>query len=326
MRNHTATHILHHVLREVLGKHAEQSGSLVAPDRLRFDFHHFAAVKREELDRIEELANLKVIANDPISTAEMSLEEAKAKGAIALFGEKYGERVRMVQTGDYSRELCGGTHCARTGDVGLFKIVSEQSVAAGVRRIEALTGRKAIEWMMKTDTLVRDLTALLDTQEGLLLKRTEALAAELKAMRKEIERLKTRGAKDVTGEMLSRAEEMSGAKIIVEKVESAAPEALRSTADLLRRAAKSAAVVLAGVEDSPALSGREGKVTLLAAMTPDLVKRGLHAGKIAGEVAKIVGGGGGGRPDMAQAGGKDPSKLDQALAAAKELIKKALVG
>jgi alanyl-tRNA synthetase len=318
MRNHTATHILHHVLREVLGKHAEQSGSLVAPDRLRFDFTHFTAVKREELDRIEELVNLKILENGPISTAEMSLDEAKAKGAIALFGEKYGERVRMVQTGGYSRELCGGTHCARTGDVGLFKIIAEQSVAAGVRRIEALTGRKAIEWVMQTDALIRDLCAQLDTQEGLLLKRTEGLIAEMKALRKEITKLKTQSTKDVTGDMLANAEEVSGSKIVVQRLETAAPETLRSTADQLRRAAKSVAVVLGGAEDN--------KVSLLAAMTPDLVKRGLHAGKIAGEIAKIVGGGGGGRPDMAQAGGKDPAKLDEALATAKEIIKKALAG
>ena len=307
-----------YVLREVLGKHAEQSGSLVAPDRLRFDFTHFTAVKREELDRIEELVNLRVLENAPISTAEMSLDEAKAKGALALFGEKYGERVRMVETGGYSRELCGGTHCARTGDVGLFKVISEQSVAAGVRRIEAVTGRKAIEWVMNTDALVRDLCAQLDTQEGLLLKRAEGLIAEMKAMRKEITKLKTQSTKDVTGDMLAKADDIGGTKIVVEWLETCEIETMRSTADQLRRAAKSSAVVLASV--------LENKVTLVSTMTPDLVKRGLHAGKLAGELAKIVGGGGGGRPDMAQAGGKDPSKLDEALATARQIIRKALTG
>ncbi|MFQ5862221.1 MAG: alanine--tRNA ligase [Candidatus Brocadiales bacterium] len=312
-RSHTATHILHHVLRQVVGKHAEQAGSLVAPDRLRFDFHHFQALKRDEVSRIEDLVNEKIVANSPVGAEEMSPEEAKKRGAIALFGEKYGERVRLVNIGNYSLELCGGIHLRRTGEVGLFKIVGESSVAAGIRRLEALTGPAALKSVREKEYTVEELARMLKVQEAGLIGRVEGLLGDIKGLEREIKGLKGGGLGKATSELITRAREVSGVKIITEKVEGAKADDLRRTADTLKAQAPSIAIVLAAMQD--------GMVVIITSLSKDLVKRGLHAAEIAKDVAKVVGGGGGGRADMAQAGGKYTEKIDEALDYSFKLIK-----
>ncbi|NOZ22860.1 MAG: alanine--tRNA ligase [Planctomycetes bacterium] len=315
-RNHTVTHLLHHALRQVLGEHAEQSGSMVAPDRLRFDFTHFSAVTPEELRKIEEIVNEKVASNEPVVARVMTLDDARARGAIALFGEKYGQRVRMVSAGDYSKELCGGTHCDCTGEIGLFRITSEQSVAAGVRRIEAVTGGRAFEEILKDEKLIQDLCTALDAPKSRLLQQAEQTAKEAKALRKEVERLKSGAARESASDLLASAEEVGGAKVVVRRLEDVSSAGMRQMADSLRKSGGPVALAFGTVEG--------GKVLFVVALTKDLVERGLHAGKIASEAAKIAGGGGGGRPDMAQAGGKDPSKVDAALGRAKDLFQEGL--
>ncbi|MEW6354723.1 MAG: alanine--tRNA ligase [Planctomycetota bacterium] len=315
-KNHTVTHLLHHALRQVLGKHAEQSGSLVAPDRLRFDFTHFSAVTPEELRKIEALVNEKIAKNDPVTAEGMAIDEARERGAIALFGEKYGQQVRMVSAGNYSKELCGGTHCDRTGEIGLFRITSEQSVAAGVRRIEAATGAAAFEEIIKDERLIESLCVALDAPKSRVLQQAEQMAKELKALRKEVERLKSGAARESAPDLLSSAEEAGGTKIVVRKLEDISASGMRQMADSLRKSGGSVALALGTVDG--------GKALFLVALTKDIVERGLHAGNIASEAAKIAGGGGGGRPDMAQAGGKDPSKMDAALNRARELLREGL--
>jgi len=317
-KNHTVTHLLHHALRQVLGEHAEQSGSLVAPDRLRFDFTHFSAVTPEELRKIEELVNEKIVKDDAVSGEVMPIAEARERGAIALFGEKYGDEVRMVSTGDYSKELCGGTHCDRTGEVGIFRILSEGSVAAGVRRIEAVTGARALEEIAKDQQLIQDICAALDSPKSQVLQRAQSAAKEVKSLRKEVDRLKSGAAQESSSDLLGLAEEIGGAKVVVHKLEDSSANGMRQMADSLRKSGGPVALALGTVSN--------GKVLFVVALTKDLVDRGLHAGKIAGETAKVAGGGGGGKPDMAQAGGKDPSKLDDALTRAKDLLTEALQG
>ncbi|MFQ5956623.1 MAG: alanine--tRNA ligase [Candidatus Brocadiales bacterium] len=312
-RSHTATHILHHVLRQVVGKHAEQAGSLVASDRLRFDFNHFQALKKDEVSRIEDLVNEKIIKNSPVGAEEMSQDEAKKRGAIALFGEKYGEKVRLVSIGDYSRELCGGVHLGRTGEVGFFKIVGEGSVAAGIRRIEALTGPCALKGIREKEHTMEELARMLKVQEGGLIDRVKGLLGDIKGLEKEIKRVKEGGLGKASSELITRAREVSGVKIIIEKLEGAKPDDLRRAADTLKTQAPSIAIVLAAMQDS--------SVVIITSLSKDLVKRGLHAAEIAKDVAKVVGGGGGGRADMAQAGGNCPEKIDEALDYSFKLIK-----
>ncbi len=314
-RNHTATHLLHHALRKVLGKGAEQSGSLVEAERLRFDFTHKAAMTPEEIAQVEAIVNEKILADVVLTITEKSLDEAKAEGVIALFGEKYGERVRVVDVGGFSSELCGGTHVARTGEIGLFEILRESSVASGIRRIEAVTGRYAFEHLSGFRRVNETLCRTLKTQPEKLVERVEA-------MQKEIRELKKGGAKKSASDgadiekFLAEAGEIGGAKIVCRKILGASMNTLREINDALRSKAKSVAVVLGSDEG--------GKANLLIALSKDLVEKGLKAGALIKEIAAIVDGSGGGRPDMAQAGGKDASKLDEALKCAVSALKREL--
>ena len=311
-RNHSATHLLHYVLRQVIGQHAEQSGSLVASDRLRFDFHHFSGVKKDEISRIEDLVNGKILENTQVLTHEMALDEAKAKGAVALFGEKYGEDVRVVNIGDYSRELCGGTHVSNTGEIGLFKISSESSIAAGIRRVEAVTGEEALTKMKHKDEMLERLCNVLDVQENAIIQRTEELLQQVKDLKKEVQNANKENIQKNLSNLVAKARDVSGIKIVAEIMEGVDVEGLRKAADSIKKELGSVAIILGTIED--------GKVVLITSLSKDLVKKGLHAGKIAKDIAKIVGGGGGGRADMAQAGGRFPDKIGEALNLACKLV------
>jgi len=309
--NHTATHILHAMLRQVLGDHIKQAGSLVAPDRLRFDFTHFSQVTPEELDRIEWLVNERIRENVPVSIEEMEAEAAFQSGATALFEEKYGDRVRVISLADFSKELCGGTHTDRTGNIGLFKIVSESSVASGVRRMEAITGNAAVEQIQHTNHVVRDAARILKDTPDSLVQKLEGLIAGQKNQEKEIERLKAKLVAMQADETADRIQEVDGVSLLVKRVAVDTPAALRDLADRYRDKLKSGVIVLGSAVDS--------KVLLIAVVTKDLTDR-FHAGNIVKSIAPVVGGGGGGRPDMAQAGGSKPENLDQALKKAEELL------
>ena len=309
-RNHTATHLLHKALRNVLGDHVTQAGSLVEPDRLRFDFRHFAAMTREEIKRVEDEVNAKILDDLRVTVSEMSIDEASKLGAMALFEEKYGDVVRVVQAGDYSIELCGGTHLKSTAQAGLFKIVSEGGVAAGVRRIEALTGKGALEYYDQVEEKLESIAAALKTSPQESLRRIETITAELKAAQKEIEQLKAKLASSSFDEVLGSAIEVSGIKIATGRFDQLDMDSLRNTCENLRSRIGSGVVVLA--------SSLGDKASFVAMATKDAVERGIHCGNIVKEAAKTAGGGGGGRPDMAQAGGKDTSKIDEALRLAVE--------
>lgn len=317
-RNHTATHILHFALRTVVGQHCEQSGSLVAPDRLRFDFTHFEPLTREQLAQVEELVNQKVIENASVSSYDTTYEEARSSGVIALFTEKYGERVRVVKVGDYSKELCGGTHLTATGYIGLFKIVSEESVSSGVRRIEAVTGHEAYQYIRKREEVLSEVAELLGAPSEKLTDRVKQLQLQLKELRKELESARRMKATLSVEGLLEGAEEVKGVKLIGHKFEGVGIEELRSASDLLRRKAGSAGVVLA--------ASQGGKVNLLIALTEDLVRQGLKASELIKEPASIVGGGGGGRASLAQAGGRKPEALDSAISRALELLRERISG
>ena len=304
-RNHSATHLLHYTLRQVVGQHAEQSGSLVAPERLRFDFHHFEGIKEDEIARIEELMNERIMENAPVITEEMALDKARKAGATALFGEKYGENVRVVSIVDYSQELCAGTHVSNTGEIGLFKITSESSIAAGIRRLEAVTGNDALARIRQKEKTLDRLCNVLDVQENMAVQRAEELMLQIRDLRKDVQKAKKEGAREYSSELIANAREISGVKIITEVIEGADIGDLRKTVDSLKESLGSVAIVLGTTEN--------GKVTLLTSLSNDLVKKGLHAGNIARDIAKIVGGGGGGRADMAQAGGQLPDKINEAI-------------
>jgi len=311
-RNHSATHLLHYTLRQVVGQHAEQSGSLVAPERLRFDFHHFEGIRKDEIARIEEPINDRIMENVPVITAEMTLNEARNAGATALFGEKYGENVRVVNIGDYSRELCAGTHVSNTGEIGLFKIISESSIAAGIRRIEAVTGNEALARITQKEKTLDRLCAVLDAQENMAIQRAEELILQIKDFKKDVQKAKKEGARKISSDLIANAREISGVKIVTEVIEGVDIGDLRKTVDSLKESLGSVAIILGTTED--------GKVTLIASISNDLVKKGLHAGNIAREIAKVVGGGGGGRADMAQAGGQLPDKINEAIDLAFRII------
>ena len=311
-RNHTATHLLHKALREVLGEHAQQSGSLVAPDRLRFDFPHLAALTPEELMEIERRVNAKIRENLPVTAQMMGYDEAIGMGAVALFGEKYGEVVRVVSIGDYTHELCGGTHLRATGEIGFFHIMGESSIGAGLRRIEAVTGRGAEEYVRQRLALLEAAAAEMQARPAEIKEKVASLLAEVQGQRKEIARLRRRLAKRDVEALLGRVEVVQGVKVLAAQVEAANMEMLREMSDWLRDKLGSGVIVLGAVMDE-----RPGFV---AAVTPDLVERGLHAGRLVKEVARVVGGGGGGRPTMAQAGGKDATKIGDALRLVAELI------
>jgi len=304
-RNHTATHLLHKALKEILGEHVNQAGSLVDSTRLRFDFSHFNAVTKGELEQITDRVNGEILKAYPVTYFETSLEEAKKLGARALFGEKYGEKVRCVQAGNYSLELCGGTHVANTGEIGLFKITSEGAVAAGIRRIEAVTGHKALEVIKEKEKQLETIAGLLKTNPKDVETRVEQLLLQLKELEREVEKLKAESQKQQVSELLNNVIEVQGVKVLSVEVKAQDMDSLRSMADLFRDKLGSGVVVLGSTVN--------GKVNLVAAATKDAVNKGIHAGNIIREVAKKTGGGGGGRPDMAQAGGKAPEKLTEAL-------------
>lgn len=311
-RNHTATHLLHRALRDVLGEHAAQAGSLVAADRLRFDFTHFAPLTAEELKAVEARVNEQILANLPVTTLETSLSQAKAMGAIALFGEKYGEQVRVVKIGDYSLELCGGTHVNTTSEIGLFRLTSESGIGSGLRRIEAVTGWAALEVIKRERAELEEAASLLKVPPGEVARRLEALLGQLKEMEREISSLRHRLASYEVEKLLAQVKEVAGIRVLPAKVQVADMEALREMADLVRDKLGSGVVVLGSASD--------GRVNFVAMASKDVVAKGIHAGNLLREVARIAAGGGGGRPDMAQAGGKDPAKLEQALAYALQVV------
>lgn len=304
-RNHSATHLLHRALKEVLGDHVNQAGSLVEPDRLRFDFTHYAALSAQELRRIETLVNDVVLDNLTVEAFETSLSKAKSMGAAALFGEKYGQNVRVVKMGDYSLELCGGTHVNCTSEIGLFKLVGESSIGAGVRRIEAVTGRGIIKLLDAKEEQINQIAAAVKASPQEAVKKVQVLQQHLKDLEHELENLRNKLSKQEASGILEQTKDINGVKVLVAVVSAPDMDSLRNMVDMLRDKIGSGVVVL-GAESN-------GKVNLVVAATKDLLNRGIHSGKIIKEVAQVVGGGGGGRPDMAQAGGKDPSKLQDAM-------------
>ena len=315
VRNHSATHLLHAALREVLGEHVQQKGSLVAPDRLRFDFAHYEALSREQLTAIERRVNDEILVNHPVEAEHMGFDEAVETGAMALFGERYGDTVRVISLGDYSRELCGGTHAARTGDIGLFKIVEETGVAGGVRRIEAVTGEQALAWVQETDGLLHRLAETLRVSPDNLAMKVDQLNERVRDQEKEIERLEQRLATQAGRSLLDEAREVAGVRCLATRVEGGG-KGLRETLDQLKNQLGSGVIVLAAVEGS--------KVQLVAGVTKDLTDR-LSAGDLVNHVASQVGGRGGGRPDFAQAGGKDPSAVPEALASVEAWVEHNLI-
>jgi alanyl-tRNA synthetase len=317
-RNHTATHLLHAALRQVLGAHVKQAGSLVAPDRLRFDFVHFQPVTEDERDRIERIVNQEIVKNTTVTTEVRSTEEAIAAGAMALFGEKYGDQVRVVSIPGFSMELCGGTHVSATGDIGVFVIVAESGVAAGVRRIEALTGMGAVAWVQEQRASLHGIIDALHVGSGQAVDAIEKMHAETKRLTREVSQLKTKlamggGASEGSGS--DEAVDVAGVKLARRKVVDLDKDALRGLADSLKAKIKSGVVVLASTSD--------GKVQVVVAVTPDLTGR-IKAGQVVKEIAPIVGGGGGGRPDFAEAGGKQPEKVDEMLDASRSVVEKLL--
>ena len=312
-RNHSVTHLLHQALKDILGDHVNQAGSLVMPEKLRFDFTHFEALNKEEIQRIEDLVNEKILDAIDVSTIQTSMEDARKQGAQALFGEKYGEKVRLVSIGDYSKELCGGTHVDNTSEIGSFKILSEGGVAAGVRRIEAVTGLEAYNYNKNLDVEVKRIAEILKTNKKDIIQKLESVLEEVKTKDKELHKLKADLVKESAADILSEVRETKVASILVKRFDGLSAEELRNMADSVRDKIDSVAIVLASVID--------GKILFVSMVSKDLVSKGIHAGNILREVAKLTGGGGGGRPDMAQAGGKDISKLDSALSEVEEIIK-----
>jgi alanyl-tRNA synthetase len=306
MRNHSATHLLHAALRQVLGSHVTQKGSLVEPGRLRFDFSHYEAVKPEQLAEIEALVNRQVLGNIPGEVTLTTYDQAIAAGAMALFGEKYGEQVRMLRFGDFSTELCGGTHVARTGDIGLFKIVSESGIASGVRRIEAVSGEGALAYVADTEQKLRSVAERVKAGRDDVDDKVAQLAERVRQLEKQLAQLQSKAAAQAGGELAAQAQDLGGVKLLAARLDGADGKSLRETLDQLKNKLGSAVVVLG------AASG-DGKVSLIAGVTADQTQR-VKAGELVNFVAQQVGGKGGGRPDMAQAGGTQPENLDAALA------------
>ena len=311
-KNHSATHLLQKALREVLGTHVEQAGSFVDANRLRFDFSHFSAMTREELDKVEAIVNAKIEEDMAVVTKEMSVEDAKKSGAMALFGEKYGETVRVVSMGDFSTELCGGTHVKNTGAIGSFKIVSESGVAAGVRRIEALTGNGVTAYYKELEANMEKAAKLLKANPDKVTEKIEHLLAEMKALQSENESMKSKLAKDALGDVMDQVQEVKGVKLLATSVQGVDMNGLRELGDQLKEKLGEGVVVLA--------SDCDGKVNLIAMVTEDVMKKGAHAGNLIKGIASLVGGGGGGRPNMAQAGGKNPAGIPDAIAKVAEVL------
>ncbi len=304
-KNHTATHMLQEALKRALGDHVHQSGSYVSEDRLRFDFTHFSALTEVEINKIEEIVNDNIMQAYNVETSVMTIENAKASGAIALFDEKYKEDVRVISVGDYSKELCGGTHVKNSGEIGMFKILSEAGVAAGVRRIEAITGSKSIKYLDEKNSLIKDIAGTLKCTEKDIINKLQIQLTELKDKEKDIILLKGKLASSSVDEILSNIKEVKGVKVICGVVKDIDGDALRDLADKLRDKLASGVVVIGSTSNH--------KVQFVAMATKSAVEKGIHCGKIIKEVAKIAGGGGGGRPDMAEAGGKLPEKLEEAI-------------
>ena len=311
-KNHSATHLLQKALREVLGTHVEQNGSYVDGERLRFDFSHFAAMTREELDKVEAIVNEKIAESIPVVTEVMTIDEAKKTGAMALFGEKYGETVRVVKMGDFSTELCGGTHVANTGMITAFKILSENGVAAGVRRIEALTGNGVFNYYKNMEAIVEAASKVMKATPATLVEKCEHTLAEMKALNSELESLKSKAAKEALGDVMNQVVEVKGMKLLATSVDGVDMNGLRDLGDQLKEKLGEGVVVL--------LSNQDGKVNMIAMATDAAVKAGAHAGNLIKGIAALVGGGGGGRPNMAQAGGKNPAGIPAAIAEASKVL------
>ena len=311
-RNHSATHLLHKALRTVLGTHVEQAGSLVTCDRLRFDFTHFSAMTPEEIAEVEKLVNEEIAASLPVVTEVMSLDDAKKTGAMALFGEKYGDSVRVVKMGDFSTELCGGTHVPNTSVISAFKIVSEAGIAANVRRIEALTSAGLMNYYHEMEKELHDAAKLVKTTPAALQSKLQSMLDEMKTLYSENEKLKSRLANDSLGDVMNQVKEVNGVKLLAVSVDGVDMNGLRNLGDQLKEKLGEGVVVIASVQD--------GKVNLMASATDEAQKKGAHAGNLIKAIASLVGGGGGGRPNMAQAGGKNPEGVKDALKKAEDVI------
>ena len=311
-KNHTATHLLQEALREVLGDHVEQSGSYQDGERTRFDFSHGQAMTTEELKKVEKIVNVKIAEDLPVETKVMSLEEAKKTGAMALFGEKYGDTVRVVMIGDFSRELCGGTHVGHTGEIASFKILSESGVAAGVRRIEAITGNNVTAYYQEMEERLNAVARVLKTSPATLLDRAEHLMAEMKVLQSENESLKSKAAKDALGDVMNQVKEVKGVKLLAASVAGVDMNGLRDLGDQLKAKIGEGVIVL--------ISDCDGKVNMVAMATQGAMDKGAHAGNLIKGIAALVGGGGGGRPNMAQAGGKNPAGIPDAIAKCEEVL------
>ncbi len=313
-RNHSATHLLHRALKDVLGEHVNQAGSFVESNRLRFDFTHYEGISDENLKKIEEIVNSKIFENLAVDIIETNIDEAEKLGAVALFEDKYKDRVRVVKIGDYSIELCGGTHVKNTGTIGMFKIISESSIASGVRRIEAVTGTSVYEYLVDMETHIEEISKILKANKVNIIEKANSLIEELKEKDKEIESLKAKMAYSVANDILEQKRIINDIPVITHKVTDMDMNSLRNLGDELRQSFDSGVIVLASVA--------ENKVYFVSMVSDDLIKKGLHAGNIIREVAKVTGGGGGGRPNMAQAGGKDINKVDEALNIVDDIINK----
>ena len=311
-KNHSATHLLQKALRTVLGSHVEQAGSYVDAHRLRFDFSHFSAMTPEELAKVEQIVNDEINAHLPVRTSVMTLEEAKKTGAMALFGEKYGDSVRVVQMGDFSTELCGGTHVANTGDIAVFKILSESGVAAGVRRIEALTGPGVFAYYKELEDRLLEAAKIVKATPANLTEKLTHLMAEVKQLSSENESLKSKAARESLGNVMDQVKEIKGVKLLAAKADGADMNGLRDLGDQLKEKLGEGVVVLA--------SEKDGKVNLVAMATDSAMAQGAHAGNLIKGIAALVGGGGGGRPNMAQAGGKNPAGIPQAIAEVEKVL------
>jgi len=310
MRNHTATHLLHSALRAILGDHIKQAGSLVAPDRLRFDFTHFYAMQGKEIDEVEEMVNEKILENLPVHISTTTLDDAISKGVTALFGEKYGDKVRVIKTGDFSAELCGGTHCYATGEIGLFKILSEGSVAAGIRRIEAVTGLPAIAFYKTRENELKRTASLLKVPEQKVSERVEKMIIEVKQQEKDLDKLRLKAVKGKVDAILERSISVGGINVLAQNIDGLEMKALRDLSDALRNKMGSGIILLASAID--------GQAYFVSAVSKDLTSR-FHAGEI---LKTVTGGKGGGRPDMAQGGTKDVEGIDRALGLVVEIVKK----
>lgn len=316
-KNHSATHLLQKALRTVLGTHVEQAGSFVTADRLRFDFSHFSAMTEEELAKVEKIVNEKISEAMTVTTKEMTIDEAKKSGAMALFGEKYKEKVRVVQIGDFSTELCGGTHIANTGVISAFKILSESGIAAGVRRIEALTGNGVFAYYNNMETTLLKAAKIVKATPASLTEKLEHLMAEMKALQSENESLKCKSAKEALGDVMDKVIEIKGVKLLAASVAGVDMNGLRELSDQLKEKLGDGVIVLA--------SDAEGKVNLVAMATENAMKKGAHAGNLIKGIAALVGGGGGGRPNMAQAGGKNPAGIHAAIIECAKLLEQQIV-